>query len=245
MLRPLQLLLLLALTVALLSAGPTTAPNAPQLGAAKSAGADDMLTSHLRKLFTALADPDAAVRQEAYDTLMQIDVAHLPILQQIVEQTASLQPSQRAVLHEIVCQVYMAGQSYPGNPASGFMGVRLWTAEFEGPSIGVEIVERIPGFGGYAAFRNGDIITALLSDPPIPLLEPADLMELVNHSFHAGQFLVFDVLRQGKHIHVLVRLMPYPEQNLDLVRELSATRSEAAQQYWDAHFAPLLDRNPI
>ncbi len=229
MFRRLQWSLLFVLAALLLGAAPAST---------QSVSADDPATAHLRKLFGALADSDPALRQAARDSLMLMGAADLPLLQRIVEQSGDLQPGQRAALHEIVCQVYMAGQPYSGDDLSGFMGVHVGPAEFEGHCLGVEIIERLPGFCGYACFHNGDIITALVSDPPLELLDPNDLIILVTHNFRAGQFLVFDVLRQGNHVHVLVRLMPHP---LEDARTLSTTRSAEAEQYWEAHFSPLLE----
>ena len=73
-----------------------------------------------------LADPNAEVREGAAQNLMGMQKYELPILQKIVEEASPLLPSQIALLHDVVMQVFVSGteNDVEADPAP-FLGVSM------------------------------------------------------------------------------------------------------------------------
>lgn len=79
----------------------------------------------LREWLIDLADTDPSVRERARFNLMGLHREELDLLRELVVDSRPLAPSQSAVLHDIVLHVYLAGDAYPRNVRSGFLGVML------------------------------------------------------------------------------------------------------------------------
>src|ERR1043165_8371337 len=114
------------------TAGPATQPSPP-----------------INQWFTQLADADGAVREQARINLMGLPRDALPALHAIAQKARPLAAAQAAVLRDIVIHVYLAGEAYPGDKATGFLGVTFShdITDFDRTgAVGVTFAERIPGF---------------------------------------------------------------------------------------------------
>ena len=128
-----------------LASPPTTKPT----------GSDQM-----SNWFKDLANRDPSVRQ-THKALMGISRDDLKPLRTIVEKSRPLAPSQAAALHDIVEQVFLAGDRYPEFPNHpGFLGVRFETpmamvleANGDQENSGVVVASCIPGFPQTASFN--------------------------------------------------------------------------------------------
>jgi hypothetical protein len=240
-------ILAVASALALADAPPTTAPST-QSSAQLAAG------SPIRGWFADLASPDAAVRDRAQTQLMGISRDDLRGLRTVIQQARPLAPSQVAALHDIVIQVFLAGETYEPLGEQSFLGVRLQDPMFEpAPGrIGVPIEQRFPGFPAFQMLRDGDMILAVIKDPNAPIQQLPNLQTLTTTVLHeavssapSNRPVELLVLRQGQQIHVNVRLAPLPRE-LSLARDVAgmntflSPRLQRAEQYWQEQFLPLL-----
>jgi C-terminal processing protease CtpA/Prc len=223
-------------------AGMTWGQSATQPADLPSALADPAREQQIRQWLTELADPQATVRGRTREELMGLKAKELATLRAAIQETKSLEPSQAAVLREIVTQVYLAGRPYERSD-SGFIGIRM---DPDGPEAIVE--GRLPGFPGYRWLRNGDVIVDIGERPmPQPMGQTAFIMAISN--LKPGTTVHLKVLRQGKMIQVPVRLDARPAAKLDeddaeyklRVDAMMDQRIVEAQQYWRENFASLVD----
>jgi hypothetical protein len=224
--------------------------------------------SNIKTWFANLADRDWNVREQARVDLMGLTRQDLPELLRLVRQSRPLALSQSAALHDIVMQVYLSGEPYEGNPASGFLGVRLeensWADLLQQapkvrnrddnqdaaaddtaaatPPLGVVIADRIPGFSAFRMLRNGDLIVGVEEQPQVAIRDVTDLRTIVGTS-RAGAVLHFQVFRAGSMMTVPVVLHAHPTMgsgmDFDFVQE-SQRRMNLADQYWKQTFAPVI-----
>src|SRR4051812_10372081 len=113
----LGLMLVTFLTTAVIAAegGPATAP-ATQPAAAQS-------IASIKRLIRELAADNYPARDGARLALMGLQRAELGKLREAIKQSLPLERSQVIVLHEIVTQVYLAGDLYqPEEDGMGFLG---------------------------------------------------------------------------------------------------------------------------
>ena len=216
--------------------------------------------------FNDLAASDAAVRERAYSALLGLTRDDLPALHRIVERNRPVAPSQRGALREIVTHVYLSGEPYPGEVRSGFLGLLMpmldsvevrrpeQPDEFTindnageaglrpAPSTGVPIEYRIPGFCAFRALREGDVILSIVRPMPKRLHEWNDLSPTIRR-FRAGDTITFEVLRQGKVLEVPVTLdaLPLVATENAWMSEILPARDAAAEEYWNTHFAGLVE----
>jgi C-terminal processing protease CtpA/Prc len=197
--------------------------------------------TQIRAWFDQLNDRDAQVRDQAAEHLMGISASDLPILQNVVQDSRPLRPSQKAALREIVTQVYLAGLAYTPDPhGTAFLGLSWGIADLGSDSTsGVLVSHRVPGFSAYRMLRDGDVITAIEEKPGVPM-NNASFTEAIQ-TFHAGQTITLHVVRNGAPRLVAVQLRPRPA-DIGLV-QLEAWISDhqtQADTYWDEHFASLI-----
>ena len=229
------------------AAEPATQPSAPQTQPAGH-------TDSIKRSFADLANSDPAVRSEALTQLMGLSADDLPTLKKIVHECGPLAPAQASVLRQIVTQAYLAGEDYHGDPAVGFLGVRMEpstvvfhdvvTGAATASKPGVVIVERMPGFTGARMLRDGDLILTIVDRPDTPLQDSAEFA-LAVRQFKAGDMIHFQVLRQGEVIVVSVKLDPRPTEadpNFGITDLLDARRKRA-DEYWVTDFAPLVNES--
>jgi len=248
---------LLAIPVAalLLAAGATTSPTT-------SPTPDPAADPPIARWFDQLADADPAVRDDARQSLMGLTRdADLNRLLAVVRAARPLRPAQAAVLHDIVCHVFLvADDPYvavgdPGDPTHQqphyVMGIR-WPADMlDGARLGVPVVERWPGFPARQLLRDGDMILGvyLKLDAPLgqlpnePTHRPQDLHDVLGKV--AGQRdVLLSVLRDGREMQVHMTLVPQPVDasgiNAQAADAFVQARQAQAEAYWQDHFAPVV-----
>jgi hypothetical protein len=205
----------------------------------------------IKSWFSDLASADGTLRDDALTNLMGLKSSDLPALKQVVEESRPLVPAQASVLRQIVTQVFLSGEHYEGDPAAGFLGIRMeqTAVSFRDPALpdapvtnaGVVIVERMPGFAGARMLRDGDVILAILDRPDAPLRDPQDFALAVK-DMGAGATVHFQVLRRGQVIRAAVKLDVRPlEANQGFgMNDLLERRRLRADEFWAGHFALLV-----
>jgi hypothetical protein len=214
---------------------------------AELAGPDDAATAEVRKLFAGLADHNAEVREAALTGLLNRPAGDLPRLRKVVATSRPLQPNQSAHLRSIVTHLFLKGQDYLSAGQSGFMGVTLADAVVipasepgEGEQTGIVIINRLPGFAGYGALRDGDVIVRVLNFPHQPLRNRETLQQLVLN-IPPGEEVRLKILRQGQVMDVAFQLSKRPNIPNDAASNMFLRdREEAADVYWRQKFSPLL-----
>ena len=204
--------------------------------------------------FAQLGDPDPTVRDAAREQLMGLSVDALPVLREVVR-AGPVRPAQAAALYEVVRHVLLAGEEYDADdarPDRFIMGQSWPTAVREAADRpGVPVVDRWPGFPARRAFRDGDLILGVYSDPRAPPAQPPDMPtrqvdDLVSamRDCPTRPRLTFAVLRDGRPIRVTATMVAEPVQTFN--RRAAATvaflldRQRRADDYWAAQFAPLV-----
>lgn len=197
-----------------------------------------------------LNDADAGKREAAFERLLGMKRADLPVLRRAAEGFRPLSPAQAAALRRVVVHVYLTGETYEANPAAGFLGVRLGDVidlnsgleegRNAGPRMGVVIIDRMPGFCGYGALRDGDIIVAI-TDRPATAIGSLESLRVVIQSFAAGQTIHMEVIRQGRRVRTAAVLDGTPLMvNQAPLEDMLRHRQEKAEEYWRQHFGVLL-----
>lgn len=224
-------------------------PVAPATQTTRPADRQALITQWLGDL----ADEDARIREQARRTLMSLKREDLPLLKAAVKDLRPLAPSQLAALRDIVTQAYLSRDTYARDPRVGFMGVKLSAdraAEVQIGGDGPAVIEsRLPGFCGYAALQDGDVIVKVVGrEHPEPLTR-MQFIEAVQTT-PAGLTIRLRVLRDGKEIEVPVTLDARPVDEADRtpmltdpqVDELTNRRSSEAEKYWEAEFQEVVSR---
>ena len=231
----------------LLLAGATTAPTtAPTTGPAPP----------IARWFDQLADPDPAARDAARERIMGLTPGDLPALLDAVRSARPVRPAQAAALHEVVCHVVLSADPYDTRDDAGptyIMG-QAWPLDVRyGPDRpGVPVVERWPGFPARRFLRDGDLILGLYADADAPFDRPPDVpTHTVRDLVYAQQScpslprMAMSVLRDGRVIRVVATLVPEPARTVGrrpgVVAAFLSDRQRLADDYWQAHVAPLLD----
>jgi hypothetical protein len=201
--------------------------------------------AQMHEWFAALAHRDPTEREAARLSLMSLERDDLPELKKLVQSSMPLAPSQAAALHDIVAHVFLTGEPYVKS-TQAFLGVNLGAslASIEGeeteenaqPQKGVIIVDRFPGFCGYRALQNGDVILSIKERPEVNIQTVPDFQAAIMTS-RAGTIMHFEVIRKMRVIEVEIKLDARP--NGSIPEELNI-RDKDAQEYWDREFAPLV-----
>ena len=255
---------LLLLAAAAPATGPSAAPatfpsTAPSV--APSSRPSEPVDPRVDRRFADLADPDPAVRADAREWLMGRPAADLPALLAAVRGADPLRPDQAAVLHDIVCQVFLAGDPYvaiggPGDPDGPrppeyVMGVRWTSPGGYAPRLGVPVDERWAGFPARRLLRDGDMILGVYldpdarpdQDPDVVTHEVQDVIAAVRSSPNPSH-VTLSVLRDGRPVRLALTLVPKPvetEGTLEQADGFLRKRLAGAEAYWQKTFAPLVD----
>jgi hypothetical protein len=213
-------------------------------------------SGQIEKWVEQLADRDPSARDAARDALMGMSPADLPVLRAVLEKSQPLAPSQAGSLREVVTQVYLAGQSYaPAAVRQGFLGVMLlplgprgWApadAADDAFMPGVLVGERLPGFCGFRALRLGDVVTGVRSAGNLIKTETQQSLQNAIASTPPGEAISLELLRQGRTIEVSVKVDVRPlaaeDRNPAVINEFAARRQALADDYWQTHFAALVE----
>ncbi len=252
--------LLLAAATAAPAAAPATAPSSAPSSAPSTRRADPAVAA----AFGRLADPDPAVRDAAREWLMGLPADALPALLEACRSAAPVAPPQAAVLHEVVCQAFLAADPYPatgsaddpqpGRDRTYIMGL-LWTTaqDLSAHRLGVPVVDRWPGFPAGRFLREGDLILGVYGGPPDARTPPAgpeaptptvdDLVAAVR-ACPTMPAVGLSVLRAGRVVRVQVPLAPQPTATVDRfpgpTAAFLADRQARADAYWQDTFAPVV-----
>jgi hypothetical protein len=200
----------------------------------------------IRRRFAELAAPEDAVRETARADLLALRPSDLQTLLEIVKQSIPLQPSQAAVLHEIVTHVYLTGRPYPSDPDHGFLGIRMGPLDgVSDDGDGIEVLGRIPGFIAFRQLQDGDILRSVVADAThlaAVLRSAEDVKDSVNEHRRSGDVIVFEVLRRGRLIRVPLALDARPLRvNALGGDDFISSRQEDAEAFWDKEFAALIE----
>lgn len=238
-------------------ATPPAAATTPSTRPATAPTADRQT---LQRQFQALADRDSAVRQEARRRLMELQASDLPLLRQMVADARPLRPAQVAALHDVVMQVFLAGDPYPANPDQGFLGIGMGApafmanrddAEEDDGSDGVVVLSRFPGFPGYRFLLDGDVILGVKSGGRVQRINASQGLSNAVAGRPSGATITLEVQRQGRLMEVSVTLAPMPQAAqpapgaANRFESFQNERLQRAQAYWDVHFAPLMRQNML
>lgn len=205
----------------------------------------------IKHLIIGLTDASYQKREESRIALMGLKRSDLDTLYEVVKHSLPLEPSQTAVLRDIVTHVYLSGEKYDSVEGVGFLGVSMASgnrtddAGLFSIDGGIAIVSRVPGFCAYRMLQTGDVILATVSPQRVEFksTDPYELFLSTVKEVGPGQTLTFEVLRQGRIINVSLTLDERPRglENLGFIQEFTATRAEKADEYWMKVFAPLLN----
>lgn len=231
---------------------------------ARKPATQPVIEAKLQVWFNDLAASDAAARDAALDELLALTRAELPGLRRVVEKARPVAPSQAHALRDVVNHVFLSGQTYNAEPRVGFLGLGMPMLDsVEVPRVGehpeprnapglnrantgVPVENRIPGFCAFRVLRDGDVILGILKPTPRRLRDWNELTHAIR-TFRAGETITLQVLRQGTILSVPVMLdatvlVPHPDVWHNV---LLPNREAAAEAYWNAHFATLLEEQVL
>jgi hypothetical protein len=222
---------------------PTTATTPPPT--LRSIPSTQERQNSMANWFGGLSSPDPQVREESRLSLLALEREDLPALRKLVEDSRPLSPSQAAALHDIVVHVYLSGEQYVRSN-KGFLGVKLGASlgavegddneEQSKPMRGAIIVDRIPGFAGFRAFQNGDVVLSIKERPQATIESVLDFQSVIMTA-PAGTTLHMEVVRQMRKIEVEITLDSRPDG--DPEEEINI-REKDGEEYWGREFAPLV-----
>ncbi len=202
---------------------------------------------------------------------MGMTPADLPAFRRLIADSLPLEPAQVQPLHDIVEQVYLAGEKYSVKTDNGdtltdasgssppfFMGIRRVDASDLDPRLGAPVEARVPGFPAFRFLRDGDMILSIGPNPATSLVQrPVIETHSLDNVIHAItpdsgpqlQDVILAVLRDGEEIRIPLRLAPRPyladALNPDALNAFEAPRINAAEEYWNENFHPLVDREVV
>jgi hypothetical protein len=205
--------------------------------------------AQLKTLIAQLGSEDPRLRQSAADDLMGIKKEDLPALHAAALSESPLLPGQIAGLHQVVIQVFLAGEKFRIDPSEpdyprGFLGVRFSPAERIQRSDGITISDRIPGFPAYRYLHPGDVIVKFVDWPNVQLHLSDDFIRAVGF-LQAGDIVRLQVLRFGRLISVSLPLDFRPEAISNVTQENPDSvvdawiqhRQQRAENYWKQEFS--------
>ena len=209
--------------------------------AAAGAAPATQSTDDLSRWVNDLGNHDAIVRETARDHLIALRREDLPALIDAVRASPGMLPGQVSNLHDIVLQVYLAGEEYEKKEA-GFLGVTLAPEDevvmvADRPMRGVRIISRWPGFTGYRYLQDGDLVLKVEEFPDA--VEGRMEFPVRVRSRRPGETLTFQILRQGQLLRIKIPIDARPggddEQTMmNMMRE----RLQKAEQYWADNLLP-------
>ena len=132
------------------------------------------------------------------------------------------------------------GNAIPGNGIPGNPVPRIPRTTPPPPSVGVVIVERMPGFVGARMLLDGDVILGVNERQDVRMLGVFEFQAVVQ-SIPPGATVNFQILRQGQVIRVPIKLDPKPlESELVVLQQLIHRRQQKAEAYWEQAFGGLV-----
>jgi hypothetical protein len=206
------------------------------------APAGEVTIVQMRTMFLELEHPDGKIRERARERLMGLKRAELKMLARVVGEFSPLEDQMVDTIKEVVTHVYLSEDAYD-KEEKGFLGITMPRPGDE-DRMQVMVETRMPGFGGFSALRDGDVILDVLGQPlPQPL--DRDVFIDVIKAMRPGAVARLKVLRQGAVRIVPVKVSARPAEKAAVnplvyegrVAELLYRRGEEAEKYWKENFA--------
>jgi hypothetical protein len=206
----------------------------------------------LREWVGQLGSDDSQIRENALDRLMHLTNRDLPALRSAAIAQSPLMPGQIAAIHEVVTEVFLAGESYRVDPDSlgGFVGLH-WSSGFPTPSDGILVDERLPGFPAHRWLRPGDVIAGFGNWPTVKLTDIGVFIRIMR-SLPPGMSVDLQVQRNGRRIDVPIVVdfipvdapdSPDPTVTARWLSQWLTDRSAKAEDFWNRQFA-VIDPDP-
>jgi hypothetical protein len=205
----------------------------------------DLTIVQMRTMFLELEHPDGKVRERARERLMALKRDDLKMLAKVVGEFSPLEDQMVDTIKEIVTHVYLSEDVYE-KEEKGFLGITMPRPGDE-DRMQVMVETRMPGFGGYAALRDGDVILDVVGQPlPQPL--DRDVFIDVIKAMRPNSVAKLKVLRQGAVRMVPVKVSARPAEKAAVnpmayegkVAELLYRRGEEAEKFWKENFGPVI-----
>lgn len=192
-------------------------------------------TKLIQQWFTDLNHADPNVRDDARFELMGLQRGELGILKSVIKASQPVQPAQASVLHDVVVQVFLAGETYQPS-ASPFIGI------FDRPDFRAEeSTYCIPGFVAFRVMQPGDMVVGVGN---YRFAVPCSVMDLKTAFVGArpGDVVRMTVIRRGELKELHLKLDAKPENfNIEQIDNYIVERSRRAEAFWQQEFAPLVN----
>jgi hypothetical protein len=200
----------------------------------------------MRKMFLELDHPDGRVRERAREKLMGIRRTDLGVLAEVMAEFRPLEQQTVRLMKEIVTHVYLTEDEYD-REARGFLGISMPRQGEIEERMQVIVESRMPGFGGFAALRDGDVILDIVESPQPQPLSRDNFIDAIK-AMRPERTVKLKVLRQGVMRVVEVRVSPRPAERdrngfayETRVQELVHRRSEEAEKFWNDTFGRVVE----
>jgi hypothetical protein len=209
------------------------------------ARAGEVTLNQMRTMFVELEHPDGKIRERARERLMGLKRDDLKMLAKVVGEFAPLEDQIVDTIKEVVTHVYLSEDVYE-KEEKGFLGITMPRPGDE-DRMQVMVETRMPGFGGFAALRDGDVILDILGKPLPQPLDREVFIDVIK-AMPPGSIAKLKVLRQGATRIIPVRVSARPAEKAAVnalayegkVAELLYRRGEEAEKYWKENFAPVV-----
>ena len=202
----------------------------------------EVTITQMRTMFLELEHPDGKIRERARERLMGLKRDDLKMLAKVVGEFAPLEDQIVDTIKEVVTHVYLSEDVYE-KEEKGFLGITMPRPGDE-DRMQVMVESRMPGFGGFAALRDGDVILDIVGKPLPQPLDREVFIDVIK-AMPPGSIAKLKVLRQGATRIIAVKVSPRPAEKAAVnalayegkVQELLYRRSEEAEKYWKENFA--------
>lgn len=214
------------------------------------APAGEVTVTQMRTMFLELEHPDGKIRERARERLMGLKREDLKLLAKVVGEFAPLEDQMVDTIKDVVTHVYLSEDAYERED-KGFLGITMPRPGDE-DRMQVMVETRMPGFGGFASLRDGDVIVDIVGQPlPQPL--DRDVFIDVIKAMKPGAVAKLKVLRQGAVRIIPVKVSARPAEKAAVnalayegkVAELLYRRSEEAEKYWKENFVAIVGQKDL
>ena len=207
--------------------------------------AGEVTIVQMRRMFLELEHPDGRAREVAREKLMGLKRTDLKMLAKVVGEFSPLEDQIVDTIREIVTHVYLSEDVYD-REEKGFLGITMPRPADE-DRMQVMVETRMPGFGGFAALRDGDVILDIIGQPLPQPLDREVFIDVIK-AMRPDSVVKLKVLRQGAIRVVPVKVSPRPAEKASVnalayegkVQELLYRRSQEAEKFWKDNFGEVV-----
>jgi hypothetical protein len=207
--------------------------------------AGEVTIVQMRRMFLELEHPDGRARELAREKLMGLKRTDLKMLAKVVGEFSPLEDQIVDTIREIVTHVYLSEDVYD-REEKGFLGITMPRPADE-DRMQVMVETRMPGFGGFAALRDGDVILDIIGQPLPQPLDREVFIDVIK-AMRPDSVVKLKVLRQGAIRVVPVKVSPRPAEKASVnalayegkVQELLYRRSQEAEKFWKDNFGEVV-----